>query len=372
VDPGHDERVIDVPQEVLDDLDERLRRTRRPPAQTGPDGPPGGRPHEDPATLARIDELIGRWGAYDWRALEQKINAVPQDRIEVDGVGLHVLHVPGRTADALPLLLLNGWPSSIVEYLDVLPLLAGDFSVVVPSMPGYGFSDRGLDRQFTRVGIARLFDRLMTDHLGYARYVAHGDDIGGGVVNRLGMLAPPGLLAIQTANPAQPPDRSGLSAEEEAYVAANAGWDADHGAYAHVQATRPQTLAAALNDSPAGLATWILEKWLTWSDPATRDTLTDDHLLGTVTLYWATQTIGSADRLYTPATAEPLSSPITVPTSVVLPHEPDLPVPPESWLRRTHTDLRRYRKLDRGGHFWAAETPDQFAAETRAAFQWLR
>jgi hypothetical protein len=365
--------VIDVAQDVLDDLAARLRNTRRPPAQTGPDGPPGGQPHEDPATFARIDELIGRWrDTYDWRALERRINAVPQDRIVVDGVGLHVLHVPGRTPGALPLLLLNGWPSSIIEYLDVLPRLAEDFSVVVPSMPGYGFSDRALDRQFTRIGIARLFDRLMTEHLGYDRYVAHGDDIGGGVVNRLGMLAPPGLLAMQTANPIPPADKSGLSAEEQAYEQGDARWNDDHGAYAHVQATRPRTLAAALNDSPAGLATWILEKWLTWSDPATRDHLSDDHLIGTVMLYWVTETIGSADRLYTPATAEPLTARITVPTSVVLPHEPNLPVPPESWLRRAYADLRRYQVLDRGGHFWAAETPDAFAAEMREAFAWLR
>lgn len=369
--------MIDVPHEVLDDLADRLRRTRRPPGQTGPDGPPGGQPHEDPATLARIDELIGRWrDSYDWRALESRINTVPQDRIVVDGVGLHVLHVPGRTAGALPLLLLNGWPSSIVEYLDVLPLLAGDFTVVVPSMPGYGFSDRALDRQFTRIGIARLFHRLMTEHLGYDRYVAAGDDIGGGVVNRLGMLAPPGLLAVLTANPIQPnlDGQAPLTGEEQAYADGIARWDTDHGAYAHVQATRPRTLAAALNDSPAGLATWILEKWLTWTDPATRDRLTDDHLLGTVTIYWATQTIGSADRLYTPATAEPLApgQRITVPASVVMPHEPDLPVPPESWLRRAYADLRRYRTLERGGHFWAAETPEQFAAEVRTAFECLR
>jgi pimeloyl-ACP methyl ester carboxylesterase len=369
--------VIEVSPEVLDDLAERLRRTRRPPLQTGPDGPPGGQPHEDPATLRRIEELIDRWrDGYDWRALERRINAVPQDRIVVDGVGLHVLHVPGRTPGALPLLLLNGWPSSIIEYLGVLPLLAEDFHVVVPSMPGYGFSDRCLDRQFTRIGIARLFHRLMTDHLGYDRYVAHGDDIGAGVVNRLGLLAPPGLIAMQTANP-MPPALDGApspTAEERAYIQADERWNADHGAYAHVQATRPRTLAPALYDSPAGLATWILEKWLTWSDPATRDHLSDDHLIGTVMLYWVTGTIGSANRLYTPSTAEPMAPGrrITVPTSVLMPHEPDLPVPPESWLRRAHTDLRRYRILDRGGHFLAAEAPETFAAEVRAAFDSLR
>src|SRR4051794_22037637 len=260
---------VAVPDEVLADLAARLRRSRRPPGQTGPDGPPGGQPHEDPGTLARIDELIGRWGdGYDWRALERRINAVPQYRVTVDGVRLHVLQVPGAGPDPLPLLLLNGWPSSIVEYLDVLPRLtdpaayggdpADSFTVVVPAMPGYGFSDRCLDRQPTRRWIAGLFHRLMTDHLGHIRYVAHGDDIGGGVVNRLGLLAPPGVLALSTANPIQPHLDAALSPAEQSYADAMARWEADHGAYAHVQATRPRTLAAALHDSPAGLAAWIL------------------------------------------------------------------------------------------------------------------
>jgi pimeloyl-ACP methyl ester carboxylesterase len=373
---------VAVPDEVLADLAARLRRSRRPPGQTGPDGPPGGQPHEDPGTLARIDELIGRWGdGYDWRALERRINAVPQYRVTVDGVRLHVLQVPGAGPDPLPLLLLNGWPSSIVEYLDVLPRLtdpaayggdpADSFTVVVPAMPGYGFSDRCLDRQPTRRWIAGLFHRLMTDHLGHIRYVAHGDDIGGGVVNRLGLLAPPGVLALSTANPIQPHLDAALSPAERSYADAMARWEADHGAYAHVQATRPRTLAAALHDSPAGLAAWILEKWLTWSDPATRDNLTEDDLLGTVMLYWVTETIGSSIRLYTPATAAPLErgQRIAVPTSVVLPHEPDLPAPPESWLRRAYADLRRYEVLETGGHFLAAEAPDAFAAEIREAFR---
>jgi pimeloyl-ACP methyl ester carboxylesterase len=301
----------------------------------------------------------------------------------VDGVGLHVLHVPGAGPDPLPLLLVNGWPSSLVEYLGVLDRLAdparygGDpadsFTVVVPALPGYGFSDRCLDRQPTREWIAGLFHTLMTAHLGYPRYVAHGDDIGGGVVNRLGMLAPDGLLALQTANPIDPYVGPGtaLSPAERSYVDDMAGWDADHGAYAHVQATRPRTLAAALHDSPAGLAAWILEKWLTWSDPATRGNLDPDDLLTTVTLYWVTGTIGSSIRLYTPATAAPLGPgrTIGVPTSVLIPHEPALPVPPEPWLRRAYPDLRRYSVLDTGGHFLAAESPERFAAEVRDAFR---
>jgi pimeloyl-ACP methyl ester carboxylesterase len=373
---------IAVPDEVLADLATRLQRTRRPPGQTGPDGPAGGPPHEDAATLARIEELIGRWrDGYDWRALERRINAVPQYRVTVDGVGLHVLQAPGAGPDPLPLLLLNGWPSSIVEYLEVLPRLtdpaayggdpADSFTVVVPAMPGYGFSDRCLDRQPTRRQIAGLFDRLMTGSLGHDRYVAHGDDIGAGVVNRLGLLAPPAVLALSTANPIRPHLDSALTAGEQSYADGAARWEADHGAYAHVQATRPRTLAAALHDSPAGLAAWILEKWLTWSDPATRHRLTDDHLLGTVTLYWVTETMGSSIRLYTPATAAPLEAGqrITVPTSVLMPHEPDLPVPPESWLRRAYADLRRHVELDEGGHFLAAESPDRFATELRETFR---
>jgi len=385
---SHDDRMeefrVAVPEDVLADLADRLRRTRRPPAQTGPDGPPGAQPHEDPATLRRIDALIDRWrDGYDWRALERRINEFPQHRVTVDGVGLHVLRAPGAGPDPLPLLLLNGWPSSIIEYLDVLPRLAdpaaygGDpadsFTVVVPSMPGYGFSDRCLDRQPTRMWIAGLCHELMTTHLGHDRYVAHGDDIGAGVVNRLGLLAPPGLAAMQTANPIRPylGDDPRLTPEEQAYADATARWDADHGAYAHVQATRPRILASALHDSPAGLASWILEKWLTWSDPATRGRLTDDHLLGTVTLYWATETVGSASRLYPPASAAPLEpgQRITVPTSVVIPHEPDLPPPPLSWLRRAYADVRDLSALDAGGHFWAAETPDEFAGRIRAAFR---
>ena len=384
---SHDDRMeefrVAVPDDVLADLADRLRRTRRPPEQTGPDGPPGAAPHEDPATLRRIGDLIDRWrDGYDWRALERRINDIPQYRVTVEGVGLHVLRMPGAGPDPLPLLLLNGWPSSIIEYLDVLPRLAdpaaygGDpadsFTVIVPAMPGYGFSDRCLDRQPTRLWIAGLFDQLMR-HLGHGRYVAHGDDIGAGVLNRLGLLAPPGLVAMQSANPIRPHlgDDPRLSPEEQAYADAVARWDADHGAYAHVQATRPRTLAPALHDSPAGLATWILEKWLTWSDPATRDRLTDDHLLGTVTLYWATETIGSANRLYTAATAAPLEpgQRITVPTSVLVPNEPGLPPPPMSWLRRAYADVRERTVLEAGGHFLAAEAPDEFAARVRAAFR---
>jgi len=363
---------------VLDDLAARLERARIP----APPVPGGG---EDAETIRRIEELVAYWRTgYDWRAQERRLNAFPHYRATVDGAGIHFIHIPGSGPDPLPLLLTNGWPSSFAEYLGVLGPLAdpaahgGDpadsFSVVVPALPGYGFSDRCLDRPLTRVSIATLFNRLMTGHLGYRSYVAHGDDIGGGVVNRLGMRHADTVRAIQTANWISPYTGAGtapLTPAEDAYSAAAAEWDRTEGAYAHVQATRPQTLAYSLNDSPAGLAAWILEKFLTWSDPAARGRLHADDLITTVMIYWVTETIGSSARLYTPGSAPPPGPGdlITVPASVLVPHEPKLPVPPESWLRRAYPNLTRLVILDEGGHFLALESPERFVTEIRDAFR---
>ncbi|MEN3307730.1 MAG: hypothetical protein V7603_3932 [Micromonosporaceae bacterium] len=368
---------IEVPDAVLDDLSARLARSRVP----SPPVPDGG---EEPGTLRRIEELLAFWrDGYDWRAQERRLAAVPHYRARVDGVGLHAIHVPGTGPDPLPLLLTNGWPSSFVEYLGVLGPLADpaahggrpedSFSVVVPALPGYGFSDAALDRPVDRFSIAALFDRLMVEHLGYRGYVAHGDDIGGGVVNRLGMRHGGTVRAIQTANwmnPVLGPDAAPLTDDERAYLDGDAQWGRTEGAYAHVQATRPQILGYALNDSPAGLAAWILEKWLTWSDPATRPRLSTEDLLTNVTLYWVTQTIASSARLYAPATARLVpGDAVTVPASVLAPHEPRLPIPPESWLRRGYPNMTRFVRLDRGGHFLALESPERFVAEIREAFR---
>ena len=369
---------IRIGDAVLDDLAARLERARMP----APPVPGGG---EDAGTIRRIDELLAYWrSGYDWRAQERRLNAFPHYRATVDGAGIHFIHVPGRGPDPLPLLLTNGWPSSFAEYLGVLgPLTdpaahggdpADSFSVVVPALPGYGFSDRCLDRPLTRVSIAALFNQLMTGQLGYRSYVAHGDDIGGGVVNRLGMRHAETVRAIQTANWISPYTGAGtapLTPAENAYSAAAAEWDRTEGAYAHVQETRPQILAYGLNDSPAGLAAWILEKFLTWSDPATRGRMHADDLITTVMIYWATETIGSSVRLYTPDSA-PLPGPgdlITVPASVLATHEPRLPIPPESWLRRAYPNLTRLVTLDEGGHFLALESPGRFVAEIRDAFR---
>jgi pimeloyl-ACP methyl ester carboxylesterase len=375
---------IAIPDYVLDELSRRLAAARLPPPQSVPDGEPGDPAGEDDEMIERIAALLAYWrDGYDWRAQERRMNAVPQFRATVDGVGLHFLHVPGVGPDPMPLLLCNGWPSSMVEYLGVLSLLAdpaahGDdpadsFTVVVPALPGYGFSDRCLDRRPDRRWIADLFHLLMVEQLGYERYVAHGDDIGGGVISRIGLRNPPGLLAVQTASPIAPylGPADKLTAAERSFVDASQRWDHDAGAYDHVQATRPRTLSLALNDSPAGLAAWILEKWLSWSDPATRDRLSPDELLTNVMIYWLTQTIGSSMRFYVPATAPPLGpgEAITAPASVLIPHEPHLPVPPESWLRRAYPAMERCVVLEHGGHFLASEDPHRFAAEIRQTFR---
>jgi pimeloyl-ACP methyl ester carboxylesterase len=375
---------IAVSDNALDDLARRLAAARLPPRQSMPDSEPGDPAGEDDDTIERIAGLVAYWrDGYDWRAQERRLNAIPQFRAAVDGVGLHFVHVPGAGPAPLPLLLCNGWPSSFAEYLGVLSLLtdpaahgddpADSFTVVAPALPGYGFSDRCLDRRPTRRWIADLFHVLMAEQLGYERYVAHGDDIGGKVVSWLGVRNPPELLAVQTASPMSPYVATGdtLTAEEQSFVAASNRWDRDAGAYDHVQATRPRTLSLALNDSPVGLAAWILEKWLTWSDPATRAELGPDELLTNVMIYWLTETIGSSMRWYVPAAEPPLGrgEAITAPASVLNPHEPHLPVPPESWLRRAYPGMERYVVLDRGGHFLASENPHRFVAEIREAFR---
>lgn len=360
---------IDVPESVLADLARRLANTRLPAPAT-----------ESDPTSTRVEQLILHWrDAYDWSAQQRRLNGYPHFRAEVDGVGLHLLHLPGTGPAPLPLLLMNGWPSSFVEYLGVLGPLAnpgaygGDpadaFSVVVPALPGFGFSDQCLDRLMPRDVIATLFDRLMTGHLGYSRYVAHGDDIGGAVVHRLGVNHPDSVIAIQTANWMAPPPTTLLTPAEQSFVDGDEEWDRRNGAYRHVQATRPRVLGYSLADSPAGLAGWILEKWLTWTDPATRDRVSTEDLLTTVMLYWCTGTGYSAERLYASATPLGPDDIVRVPTSVLVPNEPELPKPPREWLLRGYPQLVRHVEVEAGGHFLAAEAPERFVAELREAFR---
>src|SRR5947209_9281454 len=300
---------IAVPDAVLADLRERLARTRFPDEIPGSGWTYG-------TNLAYLRELVAYWRErFDWRAAEARLNALPQFRARVGGLGIHFIHVRGTGPAPLPLVVTHGWPGSVAEFLDIIGPLTdpashgGDpadaFDVVAPSMPGYGFSDHTTKRGINIARIADLWAQLMTDVLGYRRYGAQGGDWGAGVTARLGFAYPGPVIGIHTTSVSGAPTgwQAGmreLSVAERTLLEARAHWQLEEGGYAHIQGTKPQTLAYGLNDSPAGLAAWIVEKWRTWSDcdGEVERRFTKDELLTIVTIYWVTQTISSSTRMY--------------------------------------------------------------------------
>jgi pimeloyl-ACP methyl ester carboxylesterase len=374
--------VAHVESAILDDLRQRLAFTRWPDEVEDAGWEYG-------ANLTYMRELVAYWrSAFDWRAQERAMNALPHFRAEVDGVGVHFIHVRGRGPAPMPLLITHGWPSSFVEMLSLIPLLTdpgvhgGDpadaFDVIVPSIPGFGFSDRP-GRGMTRSRVAALWARLM-DGLGYARYAAHGNDIGAVINGWLAADVPDRLIALHTLMPTFPPPVIGpevrpLSEAEQVFAELQRRWQQEEGGYNLIQETRPQTLSYGLHDSPAGLAAWIVEKWRAWTDP-TADVeryFTKDLLLANVTLYWVTGTANSANRSYYERAREPrrITTRIAVPTGVALTTE-SIQRPPRERAERSYADIRRWFDLPRGGHFVAAEAPDVLAEELRAFFRPFR
>ena len=330
---------------------------------------------------AFLQALAVHWrDSYDLRAAENRLNAMPQFRASIGGFGLHYVVLKGQGPRPTPLLLMNGWPSSFVEYRKLAPMLADPaafggsaedaFDVVMPTLPGFGFSDRPTRPH--QVWPEDLFHPLMTEHLGYRRYVASGTDIGAGVARRLALKHPDAVRGIHVSAVADPPLTSTsppLTADENAYRMGAARWEADEGAYEHVHYTRPQTLAFALADSPVGLASWIVEKYHAWSDhgPDLLRTFPADMLLDTVMIYWTTNTIGSSMRSYydnahfrPPIRAEER---VEVPTSVCM-WPRDLVTAPRSWCERFY-NVSRYTRQDHGGHFPAWEAPEAYAHDLR-------
>jgi pimeloyl-ACP methyl ester carboxylesterase len=374
--------VVDVPQASLDDLRERLARTRWPDEVDGAGWDYG-------VSLAYMRELLEYWRTgFDWRAAERAMNAVPHFRARVDGVGIHLVHQRGRGPAPIPLLITHGWPSSFVEMLELIPLLAdpgahgGDpadaFEVIVPSVPGFGFSDRP-GRGMTRSRVAGLWATLM-DGLGYPRYAAHANDIGAVISAWLAADHPDRLIALHTLMPNFPPpvidaDARPLTAAEQAFARLQERWEREEGGYNRIQESRPQTLAYGLHDSPAGLAAWIVEKWLAWTgepgEVARR--FSRDLLLANVTLYWLTGTANAANRSYFERARETrrISARIAVPTGVALTTEP-IQRPPRELAERSFADIRRWVDLPRGGHFVAAEAPEELARELREFFRPFR
>ena len=375
---------VNINQEVLDDLQERLKNTRWPDEIPGSGWDYG-------SNLAYLKELVDYWiEEFDWRAQEGNINRFSQFITQVDGLDVHYIYEKGRGPDPLPLLLIHGWPGSITEFLDFIPLLTdpaahgGDpndsFDVVAPSLPGYGFSAKPDKPGMGVNGISDVFAELM-DQIGYESYVAQGGDWGASISSRLGFAHADKVKAIHInmvfgGRPYLGPGSRPLSEAEQQYVKELAQWEDDEGAYGHIQGTKPQTLAYGLNDSPVGLAAWIVEKWRSWTDceGEIESVYTKDRILTNVTLYWVTGTINSSTRIYYETRKDnwrmAQNERIEVPTAVaVFPEELDRPV--REWAERSH-NVQRWTEFPSGGHFAAMEKPQELARDIREFFRQFR
>jgi microsomal epoxide hydrolase len=372
---------VEVEEKVLEDLRQRLAATRFPDQIEGTTWELG-------TDLAYLKELVATWrDRFDWRAVEARLNAFPQFRTRIDGQWIHFQHVRSRHEGALPLLLLHGWPGSVVEVLDVIgPLTdpeahggraADAFHLVCPSLPGYGFSEPTRSRQWDVQRMADAFAVLMA-RLGYARYGAQGGDWGSLITTQIGLRDAAHLAGVHVNMPLAVPqaDRAELTPGEQADLAAMALFEAQETGYQRIQGTRPQSLGVALNDSPAGLAAWIVEKFRAWSDCGgdVERSFTRDQLLANVTVYWVTQTITSSMRLYYETFQGGrfgfTTGKVEVPTGVARFPKEILRFP-RRWVER-HYAVTRWTEMPRGGHFAAMEEPELFLEDVRAFFATVR
>ena len=375
---------IEVPDAVLDDLRRRLEATRWPDDAVEGDADPG-------LPVPVLRDLVDHWlSRFDWRAQERELNELPQFRADVDGFGVHFLHQRGRGPNPLPLVFTHGWPGSFLEARKILPLLAdpgsagGDpedaFDVVVPSLPGYGFSDRPSRAGMNTFRIGDLWARLMAG-LGYVRFGAQGGDWGASVSTALGLRHPERLVGIHlnyVPGSYRPflGDTAQLSDEESKFLRESDRWYTEEGGYGHVQRTGPRTLAYGLTDSPAGLAGWIVDKFRSWADCGgdLERRFTKDELIANVMVYWITRSFHSSARLYLETKAAPLhfaeGERVQVPCGV-LRFAKESPFPPRAWIERGYR-VERYTELQRGGHFAALEEPELLVEDIRAFFRPLR
>ena len=373
-----------MPEARLEDLRARLLSTRWPTGLLGQDWDEG-------SDLGLVQRLVEHWRTgFDWRAQEARLNRLPQFTAVVEDAEVHFVHQTGRGPAPLPLVITHGWPGSFIEMEQVLPLLTdpgahGDdpadaFHVVAPSLPGFGFSPAPRTRGGSSRRIAELWQGLM-EGLGYSRFGAQGGDIGAGVSVWLARLFPDRLIGAHVnyipggyrphVHASQP-----LTGEEEAFLRRSSAWAAEEGAYAAVQATKPQTLAYGLTDSPVGLAAWIVEKFRAWSDCGgdVERLFGLDALLTDISLYWFSDSIAASLRLYRENRLDPLAfgpgERVAPPLGVaVFPRE--LPMPPRAWVERVF-DVRSWIAMPEGGHFAALEQPQRLAEDIRAFFRPLR
>ncbi|WP_018349749.1 epoxide hydrolase family protein [Longispora albida] len=356
---------IDVPEQVLADLRERLSRSRFTTATDSTRWKAGA----DPSDLRALVEYWA--GGFDWRGVEARLNEYPQYVAEIEGQRVHFVHLRSPRPGALPLVLTHGWPSCFAEMLALAGRLVADFDVVVPSLPGFAFSEapRG---PFTGRAVAGTWQHLMTTTLGYERYGAFGGDIGGSVTQWLGALYPASVAGIHMTSGSLTSgvDPAVLDAAGLAYLDAQGAYDAQDGGYSEIMRTRPDTIAAALADSPAGLLAWIADKYRDWSDCGgdLASRWGADDLLTVATIYWATGTIGTSFRAYYDHPHSGPRPPITVPTGITLSHEPLMEGFPESLARRAFPGLSHFTRPASGGHFMAHEEPDYLAGQLRTFF----
>ena len=376
---------IAVPEHLLQDLRDRLGRTHFP-------GPIAGGGWDYGTDLAYMRDLVTYWQErYDWRFAETALNRMPQFMATVEGVDLHFVHVKARDSRPLPLLFSHGWPGSFWEVHRILGPLTdpegygGDpadaFDVVAPSLPGYGFSEDPGRRGMSPRTIARLFAALMTQVLGYSRFGAQGGDWGATITSWLGREHAGAVAGIHLnligARPHTGEGAPPLTDAEQTFIADVREWLQAEGGYQHIQGTKPQTLAFSLNDSPAGLAAWIIEKFRAWSDCGgdVESRFSKDDLLTNVMIYWVTRSIGSSVRLYAEARREfgPQLGPaerIEVPTAFAR-FPAEVTKAPREWVERAY-NLQRWSEFPRGGHFAALEEPELLVDDIRAFFRPLR
>ncbi|MYT69430.1 MULTISPECIES: epoxide hydrolase family protein [unclassified Streptomyces] len=378
--PSDDVRVCDAraTDADLDDLRARLAAARLPEAETVRGAPPGRRRWEQGIPLADLTELVEYWRTgYDWRAFEARLDRIGRFRTTVDGLGIHFLHRRSARADAVPLLMTHGWPGSIAEFVDVVDELAAPrdpdapaFHVVVPSLPGFGYSDKPAATGWGIERIAAAWVELM-GRLGYDRFVAHGGDWGGVITTVLGGRFPAHVLGIHTLTPQAPPGLTtdGLTAAERAWTEeTRAFWSGPRAAYAKQQAARPQTIGYALVDSPVGLLAWILDKFAEWSDTEDSpfETMSRDRVLDNVTLYWLTRAGASAARIYYEShdSLDP-GLRVDVPSALTV-YPRDIEKCPRPWARERFRNIVRWHTPGAGGHFPSLEVPEDFVADLRA------
>ena len=372
---------IGVSDDVLADLKARLDRTRFP--DEVPDTA-----WEYGSNLAYMRELVEYWRTrYDWRKHEAHLNRFRHFRAGVNGLGIHFIHEEGRGPNPKPLLLIHGWPGSIYEFIEIIPMLTdpaahgGDardsFTVIAPSLPGYGFSDHARARAMNIQAIADIFFKLMTETLGFQRFAVQGGDWGAAITARIGEVYGQSLYGIHLnmipVGPTEGRNAPELTPEEKVFLGDMEKFRTGETGYQWIQGTKPQTLAYGLNDSPAALAAWIVEKFRTWSDchGDVESRFSKDQLLTNVMIYWITQSINSSTRLYYEARHHPWRLKpgvrIEAPAAVAL-FPGELVRPPRHWAERV-LNVKRWTPMPKGGHFAAMEEPKLLADDIRAFFR---